>query len=801
MDLETQAATAREDEEEDARVSGTGARAVSGPLASGEAEPTSAPGPESGGANLVCEVGQRVGQDFVILEFIACGGMAEVYRARHESMRREVALKVLSWRYQHQADVVLRFETEARAHAEARHPNIVEIFHAGRDPKAGFYLVMELLVGKNLRQVMNKVVRITTGEALSFAIEIGDATQSLHDLGIVHRDIKPDNIFLKQLPHQRCSLKLLDLGCVKVPKYNQRTTQDRHAFGTAAYMSPEQVSGKPITAASDIYSLGVMLYEMIAGQLPFGSDHPTQPTGADYARWHLYATPTSLTELYPGSPEHAWLPIQRALEKDPKKRWESMEAFTDVLNEALRRVIEERNARRADEDDGESGGEGEGEGEGDPEPAGPHARTAPQEPTERPTAGGHTRTTPTPSVAKCLAAGSPTLPFASGQFATAPMPTADRAPPPPALPFSSARHGTEPIPKICDQSVARSFRASFRTERMPGGPAPLAPMPPALERAAMHPQARWGEHTTYAELRSWPPLDEAARGRAQRCASLADGSDPLGLRELEAALHDPHPLVRRAAARSLERAGNAGSIEAVQRALATEASAHVRACLEQTRAVLDTNLRAGLSTRPTVLLSAAPSSRAFAHAPATAGAPAAAAPAAVAPAVARASRAGLPLWLWTAPAAGLLLFVGAVLFYGSCAKSRSAGQALSPSPGMASVAAVASTPPLPTAPPLEPTAPPAVSMALPPTSPASASARAGRAAPPPRPAASPAQAAAPPPKKGPAPKGQTPLYPPMGAAPGRAEPRAASQEPLFRRDRAQSTPPKPAQSPRIVFDD
>ncbi|MBI4703291.1 MAG: serine/threonine protein kinase, partial [Deltaproteobacteria bacterium] len=219
-----------------------------------------------------CRVGARYGGGYVIERLFARGGMAELYVANHEITRRQVAFKVLNRRYAQEPNIVRRAEQEARALAEIDHPNVVKILDAGTDPEVGLFIAMELLDGKSVREVLARVERLPLPQALTIAIEIAEATHGLHQLGIFHRDIKPDNVFVCRPADGRFCLKLLDLGAAKVPKYGLPTTTVGQTIGTARYMSPEHIQRGEITAASDQYALAHMLYEMLTGWHPFSSD-------------------------------------------------------------------------------------------------------------------------------------------------------------------------------------------------------------------------------------------------------------------------------------------------------------------------------------------------------------------------------------------------------------------------------------------------------------------------------------------------------------------------------------------------
>ncbi len=280
----------------------------------------------------VCTLGACY-SDYLIEALLARGGVAEVYRARHAIMQRQVAFKVISAQARSRPDLVARMEAEARALAEIDHPNIVRVHDAGRDPEVGLYIVMELLCGTSLRTLMFRSGQIPVGDALQIASAIADASHALHELGIYHRDIKPENIIVEP-QRGELRLKLLDLGAAKIPKYRQKNTDLGHSFGTVKYMSPEHLSGQKASAASDQYALGLILYEMLAGHHPImGSG--VEPADAEYCTWHLNTKPAPLSALLPTVSEPLWHVIERALAKRPLERFESMQVFARALAGAL----------------------------------------------------------------------------------------------------------------------------------------------------------------------------------------------------------------------------------------------------------------------------------------------------------------------------------------------------------------------------------------------------------------------------------------------------------------------------------
>ncbi|MBI4951783.1 MAG: protein kinase [Myxococcales bacterium] len=296
---------------------------------------------DEGGDPLVCEIGKTYGGDYLVKSLLARGGIAEVYVAEHAIMRRLVAFKVLNRRYARRPDVVRRAESEARALAEVDHPAVVKILSAGRDPEVGLFIAMELLRGKSLREVMFRLGRLPARTAVLITLAIAEATRALHDLEIFHRDLKPENVMLIEPRTGRApgtpgqvDVKVLDLGAAKA-KYGARTTDHHKTMGTGKYMSPEQILGKPITAASDVYALGLMLYEMLLGRHAFGENHVGVPTHYDFCIWQLHAPVAPLTQLLPDRPPGLWAVVGRAVEKEASARFQSMVDFAAALRSAL----------------------------------------------------------------------------------------------------------------------------------------------------------------------------------------------------------------------------------------------------------------------------------------------------------------------------------------------------------------------------------------------------------------------------------------------------------------------------------
>jgi Tol biopolymer transport system component len=273
---------------------------------------------------------------YKIIEKIGSGGMGEVYRASDSKLGREVALKILPPAAAADPERRQRFEREAKAVASLQHPHIVTIFSI-EEAEGTHFFTMEIVRGKTLNDVIP-----TDGVPLDQLFEIGiplaDAVHAGHERGVIHRDLKPGNVMVDEAGH----LKVLDFGLAKlvtVVDDNAQTmtardsTQEGRVLGTVAYMSPEQAEGKELDRRSDIFSLGVLLYEAATGKRPFTGDTPISMMSAI-----LRDTPPSVTSLKP-LPRHLGRIIQRCLEKSPDKRFQTAR---DVCNEleGLKREVE-----------------------------------------------------------------------------------------------------------------------------------------------------------------------------------------------------------------------------------------------------------------------------------------------------------------------------------------------------------------------------------------------------------------------------------------------------------------------------
>jgi predicted Ser/Thr protein kinase len=265
------------------------------------------------------DIDVTLGQRYRLVRRIAAGGMGSVWEAEDTVLHRRVAVKVLSDGLAADERFAERFRTEARAAAGLSHANVAGVFDYGVDDGSQF-MVMELIEGGTLAD------RLAGGplqpeEAVRIAVEIAHALQAAHDAGIVHRDVKPGNVMLTSSG----DVKVMDFG-IAAAAWAAPLTTTGHTMGTATYLSPEQAQGERATPRSDVYSLGVVLYEMLAGRPPFAGDSAVAVAAA-----HAHERPPPLGEWAPGAPAHVLAACERALAKDPADRPASAAAFAAML--------------------------------------------------------------------------------------------------------------------------------------------------------------------------------------------------------------------------------------------------------------------------------------------------------------------------------------------------------------------------------------------------------------------------------------------------------------------------------------
>jgi eukaryotic-like serine/threonine-protein kinase len=263
-----------------------------------------------------------LGDRYTLVEPLGDGGMAEVYLARDNFLGRKVALKVLRERYADDEEFVERFRREAISAAALNHPNVVQVYDRGRTEDGAFYMAMEYVPGGTLKERMKTEGGLTPREAAEIASQVADALAVAHDRGIVHRDVKPQNVLLAASGEAKVS----DFGIARAASTDTLTQTDA-VLGTLAYMSPEQVRGERVGPASDLYSLGVVLYEMLTGDLPYRGDDPIAT-----AMKHLDEEPPHPRETNPAVPEELDALVVRLLAKAPGDRYASAASLSEDLH-------------------------------------------------------------------------------------------------------------------------------------------------------------------------------------------------------------------------------------------------------------------------------------------------------------------------------------------------------------------------------------------------------------------------------------------------------------------------------------
>ncbi len=282
------------------------------------AETVKLPDSEDGTPELV---GHVVDGRYRIESRLGQGGMGVVYGATHIVLGKPMALKVLRSKAAVDETIVHRFRQEAQAASSIGHPNIIKIHDFGSIPGGDPYIVMERLDGETLTERLKRGA-LSLEDTVKVASQIASALGAAHARGIIHRDLKPDNVFIVPSSGEDSSVKVLDFGVAKVHGTGSTLTKTGMVFGTPHYMSPEQSAGHPVDARTDVYALGIMIYEMCTGSVPFQAE-----TFMGVLTQHMFEAPIPPTERLPGDTEVATLEpvVLRALAKRPADRYPNME--------------------------------------------------------------------------------------------------------------------------------------------------------------------------------------------------------------------------------------------------------------------------------------------------------------------------------------------------------------------------------------------------------------------------------------------------------------------------------------------
>lgn len=268
------------------------------------------------------KIGMMIGDRYEILEKIGTGGMSDVYKAKCHKLNRFVAVKVLKQEFSENANFVSKFRVEAQAAAGLMHPNIVNVYDVGEE-NGIYYIVMELVEGITLKKYIEKKARLSYKEAVSIAIQISLGIEAAHNNHIIHRDIKPQNIIISK----EGKVKVTDFGIAKAATSNTITS---NVMGSVHYTSPEQARGGYSDEKSDIYSLGITMFEMLTGRLPFNGE-----TTVAIAIKHIQEEMPSPQEFVPEIPYGVEQIVLKCCQKSPDRRYQSMAALIEDLKKSL----------------------------------------------------------------------------------------------------------------------------------------------------------------------------------------------------------------------------------------------------------------------------------------------------------------------------------------------------------------------------------------------------------------------------------------------------------------------------------
>ncbi len=275
--------------------------------------------------------GQKINDRYEIIKTIGEGGMANVYLANDTILDRKVAIKVLRGDLSNDEKFIRRFKREALSVSNLSHPNIVEVYDVGEED-GNYYIVMEYIEGKTLKQLLQKRGALTLNEVIDIMTQLTDGLAHAHEAYIIHRDIKPQNIMIED----NGLVKITDFG-IAMALNSTQLTQTNSVMGSVHYLPPEQANGKGSTVKSDIYSLGILMYELLTGSVPFKGD-----TAVEIALKHMKEKIPSIRKQNPTIPQSVENIILKATAKNPKNRYDNVRDMYKDLQTALQRDNEKR---------------------------------------------------------------------------------------------------------------------------------------------------------------------------------------------------------------------------------------------------------------------------------------------------------------------------------------------------------------------------------------------------------------------------------------------------------------------------
>jgi serine/threonine-protein kinase len=298
-----------------------------GPPATASSAPVeAAPSSRALSASADRLLGVEIDDRYVLEEVLGEGGMGIVLRGRHKVIGKRVAVKVLRADLAGDAELTERFLTEAKAASSVGHPNIVEIFDYGKLADGSAYFVMEYLEGYSLAAILGETPVLPMKRVYHIGRQVAEALQAAHDAGVVHRDMKPENVMLIRREGQEDHVKILDFGIAKIATATNRLTRAGSVFGTPQYMSPEQANGDSVDHRTDIYALGCMLFEMAMGRVPFNADNVMA-----ILSMQMFQAPPRMSDGPHPIPEAFENLIHRALAKRIDERYQSLREVADDL--------------------------------------------------------------------------------------------------------------------------------------------------------------------------------------------------------------------------------------------------------------------------------------------------------------------------------------------------------------------------------------------------------------------------------------------------------------------------------------